>query len=69
MMLFSLSPSGAGVVIHNHQDLVIASLLQKISQAFAPLEVEAFAATRALEFAVELGIKHAILEEIGRAHV
>jgi len=54
--------SGAGVVIRNHQDLVIASLLQKISQAFAPLEVEAFAATRALEFAVELGITHVVLE-------
>ena len=54
--------SSAGVVIHNHQGLVIASLSQKFSKAFAPLEVKALAATQALEFAVELGIKHAILE-------
>ena len=64
MMLFSLSPSGAGVVIHNHQDLVIASLSlsQKFSQAFAPLEFEALAVTRALEFTTELGITHVVLE-------
>ena len=54
--------SSAGVVIHNHQGLVIASLSQKFSTAFAPLEVKALAATQALEFAVELGIKHAILK-------
>ena len=54
--------SGAGVVIRNRQGFVIASLLQKFSQAFAPLEVEVLAAARALEFAAELGIKHTVLE-------
>ena len=50
------------MVIRNHQGFVIASLLQKISQAFAPLEVEVLAAAQALEFAAELGIKHTVLE-------
>ena len=38
------------------------SLSQNFSQAFAPLEFEALAATRALEFAAELGITHVVLE-------
>ena len=49
-------------MIRNHQGFVIASLLQKFSQAFAPLEVEVLAAAQALEFAAELGIKHTVLE-------
>ena len=50
------------MVIRNHQGFVIASLLQKFSQAYAPLEVEVLAAAQALEFAAELGIKHTVLE-------
>ena len=61
-VFFESNCSDVGVVIHNHQGLVIASLSQKFSKAFAPLEVKALAATQALEFAVELVIKHAILE-------
>ena len=50
------------MVIRNHQGLVIVSLSQKSPQAFSPLEVEALATARALEFAAELGIIHAVLE-------
>ena len=50
------------MVIHNHQGFVIASLSQKFLQAFAPREVKALAAVRALEFAAKLGIIDAVLE-------
>lgn len=49
-------------MIHNHQGLVVTSLSQKFPQAFAPTEIEALAAARALEFAAELGITHAVLK-------
>ena len=54
--------SGIGVVIHDHQGQVIASLSQQISQAYLPLKVEVLAAARALEFGWEVGIGEAVLE-------
>lgn len=61
-MFSEFNSSRAGAVISNHQGLVVASLTQKFSQAFAPMEMEALAAARVLEFAAELGITHAVLE-------
>ena len=54
--------SGIGVVIRDHQGLVISSLSQQLSQAYLVVEVKALAATRTLESASELGIVNAILK-------
>ncbi|KAL0005280.1 hypothetical protein SO802_012841 [Lithocarpus litseifolius] len=45
--------SGVGVIIRNREGLVIAALSEKIPQLLQPIEIEAMAATRALEFARE----------------
>ena len=42
--------------------MVIASLSQLLPQEFQVVEIEALAAIRALEFALELGISQAVLE-------
>ena len=57
-----VNKSGIGVVIRDNQGLVIASLVQQISQAYQAIEVEAMAASRALKFGLEFGIHWAILE-------
>ena len=57
-----VNKSGIGVVIRDNQGLVIASLVQQISQAYQAVEVEAMAASRALKFGLEFGIHWAILE-------
>ena len=54
--------SGIGVVIRDHQGLVISSLSQQLSQAYLVVEVKALAAARTLESAFELGIVNAILK-------
>ncbi|KAK9991451.1 hypothetical protein SO802_026436 [Lithocarpus litseifolius] len=54
--------SSIGVVIRDHQGLVIASLAQQLPYVFQPLEIEAIVAARALEFGVETGIAKAVLE-------
>ena len=54
--------SGIGVVIRDHQGLVISSLSQQLSQAYLVVEVKALAAARTLESASELGIVNAILK-------
>lgn len=53
--------SGIGVVIRDSHGLVIASMSQVIPQLFTAIEVEAAAAARALEFALELGVTQAVL--------
>ena len=53
---------GIGVVIRDHTGSVIASLVQNISLAYQPIEVEALAAARALEFGQEIGKGGAVLE-------
>ena len=53
---------GIGVVIRDHTGFVIASLVQSISRAYQPIEVEALAAARALEFGQEIRIGGAVLE-------
>ena len=54
--------SSIGVVIQDNQGLVIASLVQQLSQAYQVVEVEAMATSRALKFGLEFGIHWAILE-------
>ena len=46
--------SGIGVVIRNNAGLVVASHAQRFCQAYKPVEIEAMAATRAIEFAGRL---------------
>ena len=41
---------------------VIASLIQQLDQAYQPVEVEAMAANKAVEFGSELGLHNAIIK-------
>ena len=50
------------MVIRDNSGAVIASLAQLIEPAFQPIEIEAIAAARALEFGQEIGITEVILE-------
>ena len=50
------------MVIRNSQGLVFASLLQQVSQAYSPLEVDTLATKRAIQFASELDIISVVLE-------
>ena len=54
--------SGVGVIVQDREGLVIAAMSEKIPQLLQPTEIEAMAATRAFEFAREVGISEAILE-------
>ncbi|XP_075654761.1 uncharacterized protein LOC142624921 [Castanea sativa] len=54
--------SGVGVIVRNKEGLVIAAMSEKIPQLLQPIEIEAMIATRALEFAREVGISEAVLE-------
>ena len=54
--------AGIGVTIRNCQGMVMASLSQKISLPQTVVELETLAATRALEFSIELGFSKVILE-------
>ncbi|XP_075650032.1 uncharacterized protein LOC142620559 [Castanea sativa] len=54
--------SGLGVIIRNQEGLVIASMSTRVPQQLQPIEIEALVASRALEFAREVGISEAVLE-------
>ncbi|XP_065627687.1 uncharacterized protein LOC136066775 [Quercus suber] len=54
--------AGIGVVIRNDAGLIMASLTQQIPLPTSVIEVEALAARRALEFALELGFDDITLE-------
>ena len=54
--------SGVGVIVRDREGLAIAAMSEKIPQLLQPTKIEAMAATRALEFAREVGISEAILE-------
>ena len=43
-----------GLTIQNSEGLAIASLAQRLKQAYKAVEIEAMAAIRALEFAAEI---------------
>ena len=54
--------SGIGVVIRDHQGLVIASLAQQLSHAFQPLKIEVLVAAQTITFDVETGIGKVVLK-------
>ncbi|KAL0013751.1 hypothetical protein SO802_000820 [Lithocarpus litseifolius] len=54
--------SGIGVVIRNHQGLVIASCSKLVNQELCSEDIEAKAACWALSFALDVGMKRAVLE-------
>ena len=54
--------SGIGIVVRDCHGEVIASLIQKLDQAYQPVEVKAMAASKAVEFGNELGLHRAIIE-------
>ena len=54
--------AGIGVIIRDCNGLLMASLSQPIPLPLIALETETLAATRALEFAQELGLNSIILE-------
>ena len=54
--------AGIGVIIRNSQGMVMASLSQKISLPQTVVELETLAATRAMEFSIELGFSKVIIE-------
>ncbi|XVF16613.1 hypothetical protein REPUB_Repub10bG0047200 [Reevesia pubescens] len=53
---------GIRVVIRNHQGLVMAALSENAQHVYNSFTVEAVAALRALEFAIEMGFRRIILE-------
>ena len=54
--------AGIGVVIHNSDGAVLASLSQQIPLPTTVAQVEALAVQRAAEFALEIGIDQVIIE-------
>ena len=54
--------SDLGVIIRNQEGLVIASMSTRVPQQLQLIEIEALAASKALEFAREVGIYEAVLE-------
>ena len=60
--LFEADKSEIDMVIWNNQGLVLASLLQQLPQAYCPLEVEALAIAKALQFSSEIGITNTVIE-------
>ena len=54
--------AGLGVIIRNHEGVVMASMVQQIPLPTTVAQVEALAVRRATEFALEIGITTAILE-------
>ena len=53
---------GIGVVVRDCRGEVIASLVQQLDQAHQPMEVEAMATCRAMEFGSELGVDCTIVD-------
>ena len=49
--------SGVGVVIKDENGLVLGSCTKCLPQAYSAMEVEAMAATTALDFANDLGVE------------
>ena len=54
--------AGLGVIIRDSQGLTMAALAQNVQLASSVVEMEALAATRAIELAVELGLDKIISE-------
>ena len=54
--------AGIGVVVHDCNGEVMTSLIQQLEQAYQPVEVEAIATCRAVDFGSEIGVDCAIVE-------
>ena len=54
--------SGLGVMIRDHRGHVIASCSKRVHQELCSNEIKAIAAGWALSFALEVGVKRAVLE-------
>ncbi|XP_075645259.1 uncharacterized protein LOC142616262 [Castanea sativa] len=54
--------AGIGMVVRDCNGEVMASLIQQLEQAYQPVEVEAIAACKAVEFGSEIGVDCAIVE-------
>ena len=54
--------SGIGIVIRDHRGLVIASCSKLVHQELCSDDIEATAAGWARAFALEIGVKRAVLE-------
>ena len=54
--------SGIGVVVWDCRGEVIVSLVQQLDQAYQPVEIEAMATFKAVEFVSELGFHRAIVQ-------
>ena len=54
--------SSIEIVIRDHDGSMIASLAQRLCQAYKPVEIEAMAATQAIEFAEEVGVDRVLIE-------
>ena len=54
--------SGASIVIWNREGFVLASQSWLLNQAYSPSAIEAIATHTSLQFGMELGFTHAILE-------
>ena len=54
--------SGIGVVVRDCRGEVIQSLVQQLDQAYQPVEIEALATCKAVEFGSELGLHKATVE-------
>ena len=54
--------AGIGVVVRDCNDEVMASLIQQLEQAYQPVQVEAIAMCRAVDFGNEIGVDCAIME-------
>ena len=50
------------MVVCNCNGEAMASLIQQLEQAFQPVEVEAIAACRVVDFGSEIGVDYAIME-------
>lgn len=54
---------GLGVVIKNNEGLTMASLSQQVPLPSMVIKVEVLSERRALEFALEIGLDHMVLED------
>ena len=54
--------AGIGIVVRDYNGEVMASLIQQLEQAYQPMEVEAMAACKAVEFGSEIGVDCAIMK-------
>lgn len=57
-----LNRSIIGMIVRDRNGLVLTSLSQQLPQVHSLKDIEALAASKALQFAIEIGIERAVLE-------